>query len=80
MNILNYKTCDILCVVTVSDLNSVDAMTVSSNGLVYVAEYDGGPIVSFEFTTGQKIRQIAGGKRVEMTATLQTTPDAKYIS
>ena len=67
-----------LHIVTVSDLQSVDAMTVSSSGLVYVVEYDGGPIVSFELTTGQNMRQIAGGKRVQMTSTLQATPDAKY--
>ena len=79
VNILNYKTCQILHLVTVNDLNSVDVLTVSPNGLAYVAEYDGGPIVSFELTTGQKIRQIAGGQSVAMTAKLETTPDAKYI-
>ena len=78
VNILNYKTCVMLHIVILSDLKSVDAMTVSSSGLVYVVEYDGGPIVSFELTTGQNMRQIAGGERVQMTSTLQATPDAKY--
>ena len=69
-----------LNVVTVSDLNYVHTMTVSSSGLVYVAETDGdgGPILSFELTTGQNMRQIAGGKRVQRTFNLQATPDAKY--
>ena len=64
--------------VTVDELKSVDAMTVSSNGLVYVAEYRRGPIVSFELTTSLGKRAIAGGQCMEMTATLQTTPDARY--
>ena len=78
VNILNYKTYEILRVVTVDELKSVDAMTVSTNGLVYVAEYRRGPVLSFEVTTGQGMRPIASGKSVEMIATLQTTPDARY--
>ena len=78
MNILNYKTCEISHVVTVSNLKSVDVMTVSSSGLVYVAEGDSGPILAFELTTGQIMRQIACGKRVKDTFILQTTPDDKY--
>ena len=79
VNVLNYRNLEILHVVTVGDLNSVDAITVSTNGTVYVAEYDGGPIVSFEMTTGQNMCQIADGLCVEMTSTLETTPDGKFL-
>ena len=79
VNILNYKTFEILHVVTVSDLNSVDAITVAATGVVYLASYESGPVISFELTTGQMMRQITGGNLVQMTATLETTPDAKYL-
>lgn len=79
VNILNYKTYEIIHVVTVDELNSVDAMTVSTNGLIYVAEYNRGPILSFELTTGHGKHPIAGGQCVESTTSLQTIPNSRYF-
>ena len=75
VNILNYKTYEIIHVVTVDELNSVDAMTASTNGLI--TGYNHG--LSFELTTGHGKHPIAGGQFVESTISLQTTPNSRYF-
>lgn len=79
VNIWNYKTSEVIRVVTIDDLKSVDAMTVSTAGLVYAVAYDGGPIVSFQLSSGEMMKQIVGGRNVEMTATLRTTANDRYL-
>ena len=80
VNIWNYKTWKVIHVVSVHDLKAVDAMTVSTAGLVYAAAYDGGPIVSFQLSSGEMMHQICAGRSVQMTGTLRVTQNERFLA